>query len=152
MNQHGANGDIDKAGRRDGRRVDPPVLDDPFKGAAIDLRARTDIFPVAITVAVKPDIEVEALHRRRDQRTGDAYFQHRFAAVDEGRVGIEPAIIGLVLVGDIGRAVVKNIGHAVVIGQEIGVFFTGHPVAQPVLVGLGVVWAAGIGSRGVVPD
>ncbi len=151
----GVNGEVKRAARRHCRHVHDVVLHDPLVArlcrAGLVGLAGADVLPVAVAVAVEPDVENHEIARGAG-RLADAHVQRRAPAVEELDLAVAPAVVAAIVVGHVADRTARraqDVVRAVLVQPDVGVRLTREEIAQPAFHALvGVARAGGLsGSR-----
>src|SRR5690606_19421654 len=124
--------EVEETAGGNGRHIHNIVLHNPFVArlsrAAIRRLAGRNVGPVAIAVAVEPDIQVHAVAGGRG-RVGNTHRQRLLATVEELDAAVAPAVVASIVVGHVahgaGRGVAQNVVGAVLIWAIVRFMFAG---------------------------
>ena len=130
-------GKVERTTRGNRRHVDDVILYDPFiaglRWLIFACLALAQIGPVAIAVAIEPDVKVHRVARRR-QCFADAHVKRLALAIEELDRAIAPAVVPAIIVGyvtDYTSGVAQNVVGTILIRAQISLRFAGEEVTQP---------------------
>ena len=133
VDQNGSDGNVLKIAG-EGGEIDDKILHNPFVGMAVRL-ARADVVPVAVPVAVDPDIQKGPLDFGC-RVFAHPNFQFGFLAVGQRYIPVEPAVVAPVVIGVVG-ALCQNVVDGIAAGVHflvrpgVSLIFQAHFVPQP---------------------